>query len=126
MSLKSLVVAALALVGYVSTASAQNHYLCRQVKDLKVPAKFVAVTGISVVDQTAGDTCEAKKPFLLCDPVNKNGGGIADPSLHYCCYKLKCLTKPAVNYDVTDQFWSGRISTKKPKFLCNPCQKAPA
>lgn len=126
MSWKSLAVAAFALVAYASTASAQNHYLCRQVKDLKVPAKFAAVAGISVIDQTAGDTCEAKKPFLLCDPVDKNGGGVADPSLHYCCYKLKCTAKPAVNYDVTDQFWSGRISTKKPKFLCNPCQKAPA
>lgn len=103
-----------------------NHYLCRQVKDLKVPAKFVAQPGISVVDQTGIDTCEAKKPFLLCDPVDKNGGGVPVPSLHYCCYKLKCGLKPAVNYDITDQFWNGRISTKKPKFLCNPCAKAPA
>jgi cysteine-rich repeat protein len=103
-----------------------NHYLCRQVKDLKSPAKFAAITGISVVDQTGSDTCEAKKPFLLCDPVNKNGGGIANPALHYCCYKLKCGLKPAVAYTVTDQFWTGTISTKKPKFLCNPCDTAPA
>lgn len=103
-----------------------NHYLCRQVKDLKVPAKFAGVTGITIVDQTGADSCDAKKPFLLCDPVNKNGGGIPNPALHYCCYKLKCSLKPAVNYEVTDQFWSGTISTKKPKFLCNPCQKAPA
>lgn len=103
-----------------------NHYLCRQVKDLKVPAKFVAIPGISVVDQTGIDSCEAKKPFLICDPADKNGGGITDPTLHYCCYKLKCGLKPAVNYDVTDQFWNGRISTKKPKFLCNPCTTAPA
>ena len=27
---------------------------------------------------------------------------------------------------ITDQFWNGTISTKKPKFLCNPCTKAPA
>jgi hypothetical protein len=100
-----------------------NHYLCRQVKDLKVPAKFASVAGISVVDQTSGDTCEAKKPFLLCNPVNKNGGGIPNPNLHYCCYKAKCTQKPAVSYAVTDQFWSGTIATKKPKFLCNPCSK---
>jgi hypothetical protein len=39
--------------------------------------------------------------------------GIIDPTLHYCCYKLKCGLKPAVNYEVTDQFWTGTISTKK-------------
>lgn len=103
-----------------------NHYLCRQVKDLKIPAKFVPQAGISVIDQTGADTCEAKQPFLLCDPVDKNGGGITDPSLHYCCYKLKCGLKPAVNYEVTDQFWNGTVSTKTPKFLCNPCSTAPA
>jgi cysteine-rich repeat protein len=103
-----------------------NHYLCRQVKDLKTPLKFAAVTGITVSDQTGNDTCEAKKPFLLCDPVDKNGGGITDPALHYCCYKIKCTAKPAVSYQITDQFWNGTISTKKPKFLCNPCAKAPA
>lgn len=103
-----------------------NHYLCRQVKDLKVPVKFVAIPGLSLVDQTGSDTCEAKKPYLLCDPVDKNGGGIPVPALHYCCYKLKCGLKPAADYDVTDQFWNGRIQTKKPKFLCNPCSKFPA
>jgi hypothetical protein len=91
-----------------------------------VPAKFVAMPGITVVDQTGSDTCEAKKPFLLCDPVDENGGGIPNPALHYCCYKLKCGLRPAVNYEVTDQFWNGTISTKKPKFLCNPCAKTPA
>ena len=128
MSWKSLTVAALAVLGYASMASAADgeHYLCRQVKDLKVPAKFVALAGITVVDQTAADTFEAKKPFLLCDPVDKNGGGIINGAAHLCCYKLKCTAKPAVAYDVTDQFWNGRITTKKPKFLCNPCQKAPA
>jgi cysteine-rich repeat protein len=101
-----------------------NNFLCRQIRDLHVPARFTAETGITVVDQTGSDTCEAKKPFLLCDPADTNGGGVPNPALHYCCYKLKCTLKPAVNYDVTDQFWSGRISTKKPKFLCNPCTTA--
>ena len=126
MSWKSLAVAAFALVAYVSTASAQNHYLCRQVKDLKTPAKFVAVAGVTVVDQTGADTCELKKPFLLCDPVDKNGGGVSDPTAHLCCYKAKCTAKPAVNYQITDQFGTITVSTKKPKFLCNPCIKNPA
>lgn len=131
MSFRSWGLAALAVVGFTSVASAQNnHYLCRQVKDLKVPAKFVPTSGentLNLTDQTGYEPCDAKKPFLLCDPVDKNGGGIVDPTLHYCCYKLKCgVSGLSVGYDVTDQFWNGRIQTKKPKFICNPCQKAPA
>lgn len=103
-----------------------NHYLCHQVKDLKVPAKFAPVAGISVVDQTGTFTCEAKKPKLLCNPANKNGSIISSPDLHYCCYQVKCVPKKvAADYDITDQFGDLRLQTNKPKFLCNPCAKAP-
>jgi hypothetical protein len=117
-------------VALAGAASAQipnaNHYLCRKVKDQKVPAKFVPQLGVTVVDQVGIDTGEAKKPFLLCNPTSKNGGVIVDPSLHYCCYKFKSSLKPAVVFDVTDQFGPLRLETKKPFLLCNPCSKAPA
>lgn len=130
MSWKSLAVAAFAVVGCVSMAFAGDdlnldHYLCRQVKDLKAPAKFVGLS-VSVVDQTGVDVCFLKKPFLLCDPVDKNGGGILFPSRHLCCYKAKCTSKPLVAYQITDQFGTLTIATKKPKFVCNPCIKNPA
>jgi hypothetical protein len=127
MSWKSLVTAGLVLIGYASVAPAQlDHYVCRQVKDLKIPAKFVAQPGIAVADQTAADTCDVKKLYMLCDPASKNGGPVNDLSAHLCCYKMTCSQKPAVNYQITDQFGTLTLQTKKPKFLCNPCTKAPA
>jgi cysteine-rich repeat protein len=101
-----------------------NHYLCHQVKDLKVPAKFVPILGTSIIDQTGNFTCEVKKPKYLCNPADKNGSGIADPNLHYCCYQVKCATGVVAAYDIEDQFGELRLETKKPKFVCNPCDKA--
>jgi len=121
-------VAAVAVLGWTSVSSAQvpvaNHYVCHKVKDLKVPAKFVANTS-NAIDQVANHTLSVKKPFLLCNPAIKNGNPIVDANLHYCCYKAKG-GKFAVAYDVTDQFGPLRLQTKKPFLLCNPCSKAPA
>jgi len=92
-----------------------------------VPAKFAPVTNLTVVDQTGSFTCEAKKPKLLCNPASKDGSVVSEPDLHYCCYQVKCAPKKvAADYDVTDQFGILRLQTNKPKFLCNPCEKAPA
>lgn len=117
-------------VALAGAASAQvpiaNHYLCHKAGDQKVPAKFVQQIGVSVVDQTIATTGDAKKPFLLCNPVSKNGGPIVDAALHYCCYKFKSASKVKASYDITDQFGPLRLETKKPFLLCNPCSKAPA
>src|SRR3954453_10234865 len=100
-----LVIAGAVMFGFASVSSAQvlnnNHYLCHKVKDLKVPAKFAALSA-TVVDQTISTTVDIKKPYLLCNPVSKNGGPINDPALHYCCYKAKSAAKAAANYDITD------------------------
>ena len=121
---------AVVLLAWSSTGLAQvpagDHYLCHKVGDLKVPAKFVQQLGVSVVDQTVATTADLKKPFLLCNPVSKNGSLISNPALHYCCYKAKAAVKVKANYDITDQFGPLRLQTKKPFLECNPCSKAPA
>ena len=113
-----------ALLLTAPSASAQilnkNHYLCRKVKDLKIPAKFVDQT-VTTADEVGADTCDLKKLFLLCSPTSKNGSLIDDGALHYCCYKSKCGTKTAVNFSLTDQFGTLTVQTKKPFLLCNPC-----
>lgn len=117
---------ALAFVGEASAqVPAGNHFLCRKVKDRQDPAKFVSVPGIAVTDQIGSDTCEAKKPFLLCSPLLAKNGPIVPPSpaLHYVCYKAKCGQKPAVAFDTTDQFGPVGLETKKPFLLCNPASK---
>jgi len=129
MNWRALSVATALLAVGATSAVAQvpvgNHYLCHKVSDLKVPAKFVS-QNITVADQILAGTGTALKPFLLCNPMSKNGGPIIDPSLHYCCYKFKSTQKVKVDFDVTDQFGPLRLETKKPFLECNPCSKAPA
>jgi hypothetical protein len=118
------------VAGWPSAGFAQvpvaNHYLCHKVKDLKVPSKFGQQLGVYAVDQVGNFTGDVKKPYLLCNPAFKNGSPIVDANLHYCCYKFKSKTKVKANFDVTDQFGTLRLGTKKPFLVCNPCSKAPA
>ena len=124
--------AAIALAAWSSTALGQipsgNHYLCYKTRDLKVPAKFTSVNGINAVDADVGTFgCGALKPFLICDPVDKNGSGVVDANLHYCCYKTKCTpNKIPTNFDTTDQFGALRLQAGKASFLCNPCSASVA
>jgi hypothetical protein len=124
------VVATLALGAWASSALAipvGNHYLCHKTRDLKVPAKFVKLTGQTANDPDGNFTCAVKKPAFLCQPADKNGSGIVDANLNYCCYQVKCdPTKIPTNYDITDQFGGLRLQTGKAFLICNPCDKAPA
>jgi hypothetical protein len=109
-----------------TTASAQaNHYACYQVKDLKVPAKLVKGQSGTHSDQVNTAPFEKCKLKYLCTPTSKNGGPVPDPSLHYLCHQCKGLKVP-VAFDVTDQYISGRVETKKLRLICNPAQKTPA
>jgi len=114
-----------------TVASAQNHYACYQTKDLKIPAKLVKNQTGSFVDQAAGaDIYEKCKLKYLCTPTSKDGSPVPDPGLHYLCHQCKQVSKKLpknlVNFDVTDQFVSGRVNLKKLKFICNPAIKTPA
>lgn len=123
--LKKLVVvaAAIGFIGWASAASAQNHYGCYQVKDLKNP-KFPNTGTYSVNTQVANETATKCKPKFLCMPAVKEGNPIVDPALHYMCYQCKG-SKLKVSYDTTDQFGSVDVETKKFKLICNPATKAP-
>jgi hypothetical protein len=109
-------------VGFMvaSSASAQdNHYACYQAKDLKTPKLASKQTG-SFADSVAAGTFEKCKLKYVCVPTDKNGSGIPDPSLNYCCHQCKGF-KGAVNVGVSDQFINGNVQLKKLKFICNPC-----
>jgi hypothetical protein len=103
-----------------TVASAQTHLACYQVKDLKVPAKLLSKQTGTHADAVTTESFEKCKLKYLCIPTSKDGSGIADPSLNYNCYQCKGATKPAVSFDFTDQYNTGRIETKKLKFICNP------
>jgi hypothetical protein len=125
--LKKLVLtaAAVAFVGWASSASAQNHLACYQMKDLKNPAKFDNTGSYSLSNQVQmSDTATKCKVKLLCVITDKdaNTGGTVDD---YICYQCKG-SKGGPSFQVTDQFGTVSVETKKLKFLCNPLlQKTP-
>ena len=99
-----------------------DHYKCYKVKDLKKP-KF-SPRLVTLVDQFVSETATVVKPFLLCTPVDKNGEGISDPSLHQCCYRIKSTRlKPSPTVLVASQFQRSTLSPLQGKFLCAPCTK---
>ena len=87
-----LCAAAVLIFAGANPASAQfnlDHYKCYKVKDLKAP-KFEK-TFVTLTDQFAinDGIFEAKKPFVFCNPVDKNGEGILNTDDHLTCYKAK-------------------------------------
>jgi hypothetical protein len=84
----------------------------------------VNVPGVSLVDQFTSEVLTVKRPQYLCNPVDKNGEGIADPGLHLCCYGASgasLLPQPTV--DVGSQFQGSRLQAIKGNHLCAPCTK---
>lgn len=103
-----------------------NHFKCYKAKDLKNPA-FTQIKdpGISLIDQFGSEAnVGVLKPFLLCNPADKNGSGIGDPSAHLCCYKIKAQKPdPKPQVQVADQFGTLQLLVVKPQLLCQPCTK---
>jgi hypothetical protein len=103
-----------------------DHYKCYKVKDLKNP-KFEKTT-ISLSDQfgIVDGVYEAKKPYVFCNPVDKNGEGILNADDHLTCYKAK---GPKLNpaqrpkLQVVNQLGTLQLQAKKAFLLCVPSTK---
>ena len=86
-------------------------------------------------DQFQTVTITLAKPGLFCNPVDKNGEGITNPSTHLTCYDKPLLTrwdpKPE-QLTATDQFgeWALNVRSQSSAFcvptadLTNPQQQA--
>jgi hypothetical protein len=103
-----------------------DHFKCYKAKDLKMP-KFVK-TVVLLEDQFAVNdgNFEAKKPFLFCNPVDKNDEGISNLVDHLTCYKIKGpkLDKSQrPNVQVANQLGTIKVQAKKPFLLCVPTLK---
>jgi hypothetical protein len=108
-----------------------DNFKCYKAKDLKQP-KFQAVT-VSLNDQFGiihdDASFELKKPFLMCNPTDLNGGGVSNPSDHLTCYKIKGADgripqaqRPRV--EAHDQLGTVQLELKKAFVVCVPSAKA--
>ncbi len=124
-----LCAAAVLISAGANPASAQfnlDNYKCYKVKDLK-NEKFVK-TSVTLTDQFGinDGVFEAKKPFLFCNPVDKNGEGILNADDHLTCYKAKGpklspSMRPSVS--IMNQIGPLQLQAKKAFLLCLPSTK---
>jgi hypothetical protein len=103
-----------------------NHYKCYKARSLN---RFQPRT-VTVQDQFETRTGTLIKPMLFCNPVDKNGEGILDPSAHQTCYKFQADGSPFVSptINVLDQFGALDLRTiagtcRKADLLCVPSLK---
>lgn len=95
-----------------------DHFQCYTGKFPKVQPRQV-----TLVDQFGTLTTKATKPFLLCNPVDKNGEGIRDRLNHLECYRLAPPPKVARTVTVRNQFGESSVGTKKAVVMCVPSSK---
>jgi hypothetical protein len=63
-------------------------------------------------------------PHEICNPVDKNGEGIADPDAHLMCYKLLYSGRTSAKKVIdTDQFGAETLRVTSPVEICLPAVK---
>jgi hypothetical protein len=95
-----------------------DHFKC-----YKTRAEPFAQRSVSLVDQFTASTATVIRPDRLCNPADKNGEGITDPTAHLMCYRIREGSFARRNALVRNQFGDQTVSVVKPDSLCNPADK---
>ncbi len=109
-----------------------NHFKCYRVRQTPGAPGFTE-RNVQLADQFEIKATTVIKPFVLCNPVDKNGEGVPDPTNHITCYKIRDLGgQPPFapqQPNVTDQFvvqdlqTSRRTECGRTRLLCVPSSK---
>jgi hypothetical protein len=109
-----------------------NHFKCYRVHRSHGEIRFEE-RDVQLVDQFEEKNTTVTRPFLLCNPVNKNGEGVPNPSRHLTCYKITDVAgQPPFEPEqpnVTDQFVMTDLQTMRrtdcsqTRILCLPSSK---
>ncbi len=96
-----------------------RHFQCYHVKRARTRMPDLVVT-----DQFGTFTVDVKRPLRLCNPVDKNGEGIADPAAHLMCYAVRTRTRPVgTTVFIDNQFGNDDVRVGKPREICVPSTK---
>lgn len=111
---------------FVSLAPVIDSFKCYLAKDRKSP-KFVKTT-VSLSDQLGlnDGAFTVKKPYLICNPAERDGVGIRHPAPHLVCYKIKGPKIPRSDrpsVEASDVLGTVQLQLKKPFLLCVPSSK---
>jgi hypothetical protein len=80
---------------------------------------------VTVEDQFMEGVTKAVRPMRLCNPADKNGEGVDDPTAHLMCYQ----TNDAMPFGrdrhvvVQNQFGEQALVATRPESLCLPAEK---
>jgi hypothetical protein len=103
--------------GKCKGATGLDHFKCYEAKG---DSLNVAVDLQDQFEVEAG--VRVKKPVFFCNPVDKNGEGIRNPTAHLTCYKIDDGGKERAVV-VENQFGRQTLKVKKPTLLCVPSEK---
>jgi len=112
--------------GGVPSASTIDHFRCYKAR-FKKGTRRVAAQTVTLADQfeTKAETITDKIRF--CNPVDKNGEGIPDPTAHLTCYRLTDTSGIAPftpqNVATHDQFGDLTLRVRPIAVLCAPSLK---
>src|SRR5712691_431471 len=110
------------LIG-TSAAAPLDHFKCYKLKQSTVTFTPQQVT---LVDQFGTEQPTVQTPFRFCNPVDKDGGGILDPTAHLNCYTIFNRGGPAFRnrkVTVSNQFGEQELTLVRPYSLCVPAEK---
>lgn len=106
-----------------------DHFKCYNAKltDRRNP---FSPRNVTLVDDFGTDTATVTKPLDLCNPVDKNGEGIADLAAHFACYMISTASSPTGSSHrdvaITNQFGSAVLTLSRAFQLCVPSQNLSA
>jgi hypothetical protein len=83
--------------------------------------------GVNLVDQFEEADMTLLRPYRLCNPADKNGEGINDPTEHQMCYQIRdTAVGPRFRRReviVENQFGTQTLVVMRPETLCVPAEK---
>jgi hypothetical protein len=103
-----------------------DHFKCYKTKQVGTtfdPRQVV------LTDQFNTERVNVVRPEAFCNPVDKNGGGIRNPTAHLTCYKIRDVRGDEFpkfekrRVEVNDQFGTRTLLLKKIRTLCVPSSK---
>jgi hypothetical protein len=98
-----------------------GHFKCYKTRDTSFP-RF-ASRSVTLVDQFGSSSSSVVRPVRFCNPVDKNGEGISDPTAHLMCYQLAEGIPGPQRVVVNNQFGEQPLTVVKPETLCAPAEK---
>ena len=114
-----------AVLAWSLPAAALDHFECYQtVRNAGTP-KVALPASLVLTDafETVTATPKGSAANFLCNPVNKNGGGIEDPTAHLACYKMGYVHQPVFKQRgvaVANQFEDTTVQVLRRGRLCVP------